>query len=47
MIEENATLESVKHEILLQVAKHAYEGDLKEAEERLPYEMLPLSLIHI
>lgn len=41
MIEENATLESVKHEILLQVAKHAYEGDLKEAEERLPYEMLP------
>lgn len=41
MIEKHDTLESIKYEILYQVAKHAYAGDLKEIEPQLPYEMVP------
>ena len=41
MIEKHDTLESIKYEILYQVAKHAYAGDLKEIEPELPYEMVP------
>lgn len=40
MIGKNDTLESIKYEILYQVAKHAYAGDLKEVEPELPYEMV-------
>ena len=41
MLQENDTLENVKHEILMQVASHAYIGDLKEAEPTIPYTLVP------
>lgn len=41
MLEKDATIRSVKHEVLYQVAKHAYAGDLEEVEDALPYEIIP------
>lgn len=41
MLQQDSTIENVKYEVLLQVAKHAYRGDLEEVKEQLPYEMIP------
>lgn len=41
MLQNDSTIGNVKHEVLMQVAKHAYAGDLKDVEEQLPYEMIP------
>lgn len=41
MLHENDTIEEVKHEVLYQVAKAAFNGTLNEIEATLPYEILP------
>ena len=41
MLQQDSTIENVKYEVLLQVAKHTYRGDLEEVKEQLPYEMIP------
>ncbi|HPF29233.1 MAG TPA: 4Fe-4S dicluster domain-containing protein [Lachnospiraceae bacterium] len=41
MLHENATLVDVKHEVLLKVAKAAFDGELDQAELRIPYEIIP------
>lgn len=41
MIEENARLGSIKHEVLYLVAKAAYEGNLEDKIDKIPYEMIP------
>lgn len=41
MLNENNTIEDVKGEVLYQVAKAAFEGNLKNIEATLPYEILP------
>ena len=40
MLHENSTLVDVKHEVLYRVAKAAFEGDLEEAVQRIPYEIV-------
>ena len=41
MLHENNTIGEVKDEVLYQVAKAAFEGDLDKIEATLPYEILP------
>lgn len=41
MLHENDTIEEVKHEVLYQVAKAAFNGTLDQIEATLPYEILP------
>lgn len=41
MLHENSTLVDVKHEVLYKVAKAAFEGELEQAEARIPYEIVP------
>jgi len=41
MLHENSTLVDVKHEVLYRVAKAAFEGELEQAESRIPYEIVP------
>ncbi len=41
MLTNDATLLKIKHEVLYQVAKLAYDGCLEERKEALPYEMIP------
>lgn len=41
MITNDATILRIKHEVLHQVAKLAFEGKLEENKEQLPYKMIP------
>jgi len=41
MLHENSTLVDVKHEVLYKVAKAAFEGRLEQAENSIPYEIVP------
>lgn len=41
MLHENDTIDQVKNEVLYQVAKAAFEGNLDKIEATLPYEILP------
>ncbi len=41
MITNDATILTVKHEVLYEVAKLAYEGKLEEERDNLPYKMIP------
>ena len=41
MLSTDANILNIKHEILYQVAKLAYAGELEEKKEELPYELLP------
>ena len=41
MLHENPTLVDVKHEVLYLVAKAAFEGRLDQAEQTIPYEIIP------
>ena len=41
MLGSNSTIIDVKHEVLCEVAKHAYAGDLEEAREQIPYDIIP------
>ena len=41
MLHENNTIGEVKDEVLYQVAKAAFEGNLHKIEATLPYEILP------
>ena len=40
-ITKDATLQKIKHEVLYQVAKYAYEGTLEENRDQIPFEMIP------
>lgn len=31
----------IKHEVLYEVAKHAFAGDLEEARDNIPMELIP------
>ena len=41
MLGNDATIVDVKQEVLCQVAKHAYAGDLEESREQIPYDIIP------
>lgn len=41
MINYDATILKIKHEVLYEVAKAAFEGTLDEKREEIPYEMVP------
>lgn len=41
MLERNTNIDDIKQEVLYEVAKHAYLGDLNEKEEVIPYELIP------
>jgi hypothetical protein len=41
MLSNDANILKIKHEILYQVAKLTYAGQLEEKKEELPYELLP------
>ncbi len=41
MLDENARLGSIKHEVLYSVAKAAFHGNLEERREQIPYKMIP------
>lgn len=41
MLSNDATIQNIKHEILYEVAKLAYEGKLELVKEELPYKMFP------
>lgn len=41
MLDKDATIVSVKHEVLYQVAKHAYQGDLEAARDQIPFDIIP------
>jgi len=41
MLERNTNIDDIKQEVLYEVAKHAYAGDLNDKEEIIPYELIP------
>lgn len=41
MLDKDATIVDVKHEVLYQVAKHAYLKDLEEKRDQIPYDIIP------
>ncbi len=41
MLDKDATIVDVKHEVLYQVAKHAYLKDLDEKRDQIPYDIIP------
>ena len=41
MLEKDATIVTVKHEVLYQVAKHAFDEDLEEKRDQIPYDIIP------
>lgn len=41
MLKQDATIGNVKHEVLYEVAKHAFAGDLVETKDRIPYDIIP------
>ena len=41
MVTNDATILRLKHDVLYEVAKRAYEGTLEEERDQLPYEMIP------
>lgn len=41
MLDKDATIVGVKHEVLYQVAKHAFAGDLEEARDKIPFDIIP------
>lgn len=41
MLADDATVLNIKHQVLREVAKLAYEGELDEKKELLPYDLLP------
>ena len=40
MLDKDATIVSVKHEVLYQVAKHAFAGDLEEKRDQIPFDII-------
>ena len=41
MLNKDATIVDVKQEVLYQVAKHAFEGNLEEKRDQIPYDIIP------
>lgn len=41
MVTNDATVLHIKHEVLLEVAKQAWEGRLEEGRDKIPFEMFP------
>lgn len=41
MLEKDATIGSIKHEVLCKVAKLAFAGDLEEKQENIPFDIIP------
>ena len=41
MVTNDATLLHLKHEVLYEVAKLAWEGNLDDGREELPFKMIP------
>ena len=41
MVTNDATLLRIKHQVLYEVAKMAWEGRLEQHREEIPYKMLP------
>ena len=41
MITNDATILRLKHEVLYEVAKRAWEGTLEQERDEIPYKMIP------
>lgn len=41
MLQGNYDISTIKHEVLFEVAKLAYRGELDEKEDQIPYELIP------
>ncbi len=41
MLDQNSSIVDVKHEVLFQVATHAYRRDLEETRDQIPYDIIP------
>ena len=41
MVTNDATILRLKHDVLYEVAKAAWEGNLDEKREQIPYAMIP------
>ena len=41
IVSDDATILKIKHEVLTEVAKLAFAGELDEKKDNLPYEMIP------
>ena len=41
IVSDDATILKIKHEVLTEVAKLAFAGELDEKKENIPYEMIP------
>ena len=41
MVTNDATILRLKHDVLYEVAKLAWEGELEEKREEIPYQMIP------
>ena len=41
MFTRESDINDVKQEVLTQVAKHAFNGDLDEKRDQIPYDILP------
>ena len=41
MVTNDATLVRIKHDVLYEVAKGAWEGDLEKRKEEIPYTLIP------
>ena len=37
----DAAVIKIKHDVLYEVAKHAFEGDLEEARDHIPNDLIP------
>lgn len=41
MLHTDNNLSTIKHEVLISVAKHAFQGDLEQSVEQIPYDLIP------
>ena len=44
MVTNDATILRLKHDVLYEVAKAAWEGNLEEKRDEIPYDMIPQKL---
>ena len=40
-VSDDATIMNIKHEVLTEVAKQAFAGELEEKKDNIPFEMIP------
>ena len=41
MLQGSSDINTIKHEVLFEVAKLAFRGELNEKEDQIPYDLIP------